>query len=141
MSLFAFRNTTTPLTVRGGGRGDGWYTTKNTRILFNKLFLFTTALPRDCHVKRKSRFPRNDTSFYIASYSFIFQQFSAWRRGIVPQRHLTEGAAGKTTLHQPYYPTGSEHQAFAVGQYLATKHDYYHHFFTHIQFRNVFCAK
>ena len=65
------------------------------------------ALPRDPHGKTKAVFPRDDTSFYIASYSFIFQQFSAWRRGVAPQRHLTEGTAGKTTLHQPYYPTGS----------------------------------
>ena len=45
----------------------------------------------------------------------IFLPFpKGWRRVVATQRHLTEGAAGKTTLHQPYYPTGSEHQAFAV---------------------------
>ncbi len=39
-------------------------------------------------------------------------------QGVVPQRHLTEGAAGKFRFIKLHYPTGSEHQAFAVGQHL-----------------------
>ena len=69
-------NTTSPLTVRGGGRGDGWYTTKNTRILFNKLFLFTTALPRDPHVKTKTVFPRDDIVWH--SHALFIYKYIAY---------------------------------------------------------------
>ena len=55
--------------------------------------------------------------FDLEGWAEIFMPFpKGWRRVVATQRHLTEGAAGKTTLHRLYCPTGSEHQAFAVWQ-------------------------
>ena len=199
-----------PLTLRGGGRGDGRYTTKNTRILFNKLFLFTTALPRDPHVKTKTVFPRDDMVWH--SHALFIYKYIAYckvcttspltayspSRVVATQRCYSKCVATKVVSRQPnnmstscchvatserrhiqskadnnsialreasirrsqrgnnsatphtisttfaatplstYLSCVVTARRTALGQYLAAKHDYYHHFFQYVSNRNIF---